>query len=299
MQVRTRVLDRNSDERDVIAFYHRYQRLYIGAEVARALMELAAGWTQDADAARRLFAERRRKWESTGGYIEQVALDDVRRWMASGAFRIAEVAAPGAAAGGPFTAVAQRMLQLPVDGWAVPLLQEPADEIFDRPRYEAMLNSGWTTAAFADYWGALPEWSGMGLAAEARYTGMQALIQQNESLPPDSQLSCLVGIAFAVQGLEVLGGPEGTTVRQVIRLSDFGEPEVANKRSLLKNSRSKRSPGHIVGKLRPASGFPVMVDGVQHSLRVDWYYYIHFLHEVAPPVPGEPAATRTRLAEPR
>lgn len=286
MQVRTRILDQGSDERDVIAFYRRYQQLYIGAEVARGLMDLAAGWPVDRVGAQRLFAERRRKWETGGGYIEQVTLDEVRLWLASGCWLIAEVAAPGTAEGEPFTAVAQRMLKIPADGWAVPLLQEPTDEISDRPRYQALLRGGWRAAAFADYWGVLPPWSGMGLAAQARYTGMRALIKRNESLPPDGQVSCLVGIAFAVQGMEVLGGPDGMTVQQVILLSQFGEPEVANQSSLRANTCSKRCPAHIVGKLRPVSGFPVVVDGVQHRLRVDWYYYIHFLEEVVPASAG-------------
>ncbi|HTA00824.1 MAG TPA: hypothetical protein VK802_10615 [Streptosporangiaceae bacterium] len=283
MQARTRIIDNAVDVGMVAAFHRRYKRLFVGAEMVKALLDLAAGWETDQHRAVDIFQQKRQKWEQGGGYIENVSLEDVLGWLASGSYLIAEVAAPDASEDGKFIAVAQRMLRIPSDGWAMPLLQEPADEIVDRARYQSLLGGGWKAAALADFWGVLPEWNGKGLAAEARYTGMQALIERNKSRPEDERLSSVVGMAFAVQGLDVLDGEGKKTVTRAIRLDEFGLSEVANQSSLRGNAMSRRTPAYILGKHRPVSGIPVLVDGIWYSLRVDWYCYIHFLDEVEMP----------------
>lgn len=279
--VRTRVIDGAAEPGKAVAFYRRYRRLYVGDDMALALLDLDDGWRTDRIRALARFGEKRQKWEQGGGYVENLSLDEVFAWLASGSCLIAEVAAPEARADQEFVAVAQRMLRVPVDDWAIPLLTEPADEIADPVRYRRVVDAGWKSAAFADYWGVLPEWNGKGLAGQARYAAMRALMDRNSRLSQNDQVTSLVGMAFALQGVDVLD-PDGDTVVRAIRLRDFGQDEVANRSSLRGNTLSKRTPAHIVGKHRPAAGIPIVLDGARYALHVDWYYYAHFLDEVAP-----------------
>jgi hypothetical protein len=281
MPARTRIIDNAADVDKVMAFHQRYRRLFIGADLVTALLDLADGWEKDRRQAVDVFQQKRQKWEQGGGYMENLAPQDMLDWLASGLCLIAEVAAPEAIEDQEFVAVAQRVLRMPSDGWVMPLLQEPADEIIDPVRYQNLLDSGWKAAALADYWGVLPEWNGKGLAAEARYAGMKALIDRNKLLAENERLSSVVGMAFAVQGMDVLGGDREKTVTRTIRLCEFAQGEIANQSSLRGNTMSKRTPAHILGKCRPTFGIPVLVAGVWYSLRVHWYCYIHLLDEVA------------------
>jgi len=262
------------------AFYSRYRRLYIGSEMVKAVLALADQPRAESYSATAIFEAKRQVWEDQGGYLETIVLTDVWRWLESGSYFIAEVAAPGGSRDDAFLAVAHGVFRVPTSGWIIPLLEGSADEVSDQPRYEAVVSEGWQSSAVVDYWGVLPEWSGKGLAAEARHAGMREVVRRNRTLVREAQVRSVIGLAFAVQGVEVLSGPNGHTVERAVRLADLGQAEVVNRRSLQANTGSHSCPARILGKWRTAPRVPVQIGNARYHLDVEWYCYVHRLDEV-------------------
>ena len=209
-----------------------------------------------------------------------MSVDDVSVWLGSNSDVLVEVAASDSHERGPFHAVAQSLVRIPTAEWVVPLLDGHGDEVSDPSLYQAILDSGPSASALMDYLGVLPEWAGCGLAGGARYEAMHELIRRNQTRTQDAQLSYLSGLTFAVQGVDVLGGPDGRTVERSIRLADFGRREIVNRVSLRLNASSRRSPGHLIGKQKSGPGFAVTIGADRYALRADWYYFVQRVDEV-------------------
>jgi hypothetical protein len=278
-RLRSRIVE-PGDTRAAEAFHRRYRRLYIADKVVAAIVELADSWNHDARAAAAAFDVKRQDWELHGGYLETVPIDDFRRWLRSDSYVLVEVAASRSLEGVAFEAIAQRLLRIPATDWVVPLLDGPDDEISDPDRYEALLRDGPSAAALGDYVGVLREWAGCRAAAEARYVGMLELIRRNSTRPPAARLRNVVGLIFAVQGVDVLGGTDGRTIVRSIRLSDLGQREIANHASLRASGTSRRTAAHLIGKRKAGPGIPVAIGPARFALRVDWYYIVYILDEV-------------------
>ncbi len=261
------------------AFHRRYRRRYIGDEVVAGILELADA-SNDEQHAAAAFDAKREDWELHGGFLETLSVEDVERWLHSDSYVLVEVAAPGSDGSGCFEAVAQRLLRIPTTDWVVPLLDGPDDEVLDQPRYDAILSAGPLASALTDYLGVLPEWAGCGAAAEARYAGMLELIRRNAARPTDAKLRNLVGLIFAIQGVDVLGGRDGQAIERSIRLSDFGQREIANRASLRTNRASRRTAAHLIGRRSAGPGIPVAIGPARYALRVDWYYIVQQLDDV-------------------
>jgi len=269
VQPRTRVVTGPDDE-CARSFVERHRRLYIGADLVRYIVAFSDAAPMDRPAAKSVFDARRSRWEREGGFVEMVSGAQVSTWLSSGDTLLVEVAAPGSGVEDPFVAVAQRLFRIPRADWVIKLLDGPNDEIWDEPAYASILAAGPACAVGSDYLGVLPEWAGLGLAAEARRRGRLALAALNEERPREAQLACVVGEIFAVQGVDVLGA-RGEVQRSVL-LQDLDEDEITNRISVRANRASRQWPAEIIGKRGCDSGIPVVLDGQRYRLRVDWYY---------------------------
>jgi hypothetical protein len=278
---RTRIVDVAGDGSSAKQFYERYRQLYIGDEIVTALIELSDRWVDEDHSAIAAFNMKRESWELHGGFIETVSADDMLSWLESGSYILVEVAAPGSDESRAFDAVAQRLLRIPTTEWVVPLLDGPDDEVSNQPLYDAIVSAGPSASALTDYLGVLPAWAGYGVAAQGRHAGMAELIRRNKARRQDAQVRYLIGLIFAVQGVDLLGGRDGETVERSIRLSDFGEREISNLASLRTNRGSRRSPAHLIGKRKSRPGVRVTIGTVSYALRVDWYYIVQRLDEVS------------------
>lgn len=268
LSIPTRILCYDSHER-AADIYRRYRELYIGEKVVRAMLELK----NDPSSATR-FADRRRVWEDSGGYIESIAQSDISAWLSSGSFVVAEAARPDTESG-RFVPVAQCVYRLPEGNWVIPVLAEPVDEIYDPILYESILADGPGATALIDYLGVLPAWSASRLAGAARYAGMQQIMRMNLLRAPGHRIKYAIGLSFAIRGLKRSpshGDRAGST--SLTLEDDLGQGMILNSASRRAISTSARCPATLIGKWNSAPPVPVHVDGATYFLDVDWYCYV-------------------------
>lgn len=279
---RIRFLNQDEDARIATEFLCRYQRLYIADQVAQAILDLATGSQEDKASTIAEFVRKRQVWESGGGFLDTLSVDDISRWINSSSYIVVEAAPPATADSVLFTPVAQRVYHLPKNDWIVPLLREPEDTIIDPRLYQEMLSAGPGSTGIADYGGVLPEWGASKAAGAVRHAGALEVVRQNAARPPDSQVRFIAGFIFAIQGLKILDDEERERLGPNIRLADFGQSEIINHISLATNTGSRRSPMRLIGMWRTAPPVPVLVHGRSYALHVDWHYMIMKIEDISP-----------------
>lgn len=279
---RIRILNQDEGVRNSTEFLRRYQRLYISDQVTGAILDLARGWQVDKCSATAAFARKRQRWESQGGFLDMLSVEDISGWIQSSSCIIAEVAPPATAESDLFMPVAQRVYRLPEDDWIVPLLLEPEDTILDHELYRKVLSAGPRATGIADYGGVVPEWAASKLTGAARHAGALEVIRRNTDRPPNSQVRFIASFIFAIQGLEVFDAEERERFGAVIRLASFNQDEIVNHASLATNMGSKRTPMRLMGMWRTAPPVPVLAHGKSYALKVHWHYMIMRLEDVQP-----------------
>lgn len=265
--ISTRIL--GYDDHECAAdLYRRYRELYIGEEVVRAMLEL----TGDPTSASR-FEDRCLAWEEGGGYIESLTESEISTWISSGSFVVAEAACPDSGSG-RFVPVAQCVYHLPEDNWVIPVLTEPADEIYDPILYESILDDGPGASALIDYLGVLPAWSDNRLAGVARYAGMRQIVRMNPRRAPSHRIKYAVGLSFAIRGLKLPAAHGDHPGDTALTLEPGrGQRVILNSASRRAISTSAQCPATLVGKWNSAPLVPVPVAGSTYFLDVDWYCY--------------------------
>lgn len=287
VEASTRVVHGDPGARHAAALFERYRRLFVGAGIVAAILELERGRPGAAEA----FERRRRRWELHGGFLETITLNDVRRWIASDDHIVVEAAVGSASAAGAFRPVAQSVLRLPGDGWAWPSLGGPRDEIFDPDAYERVQHDGRDACALSDYLGVLPQCAHTGLAGAARASAIAELTRRNASRAPTRRIRNIVGFIFAVHGVELLEEHDRRRYGDVLSLADLGQPEIINRASLRAVTDSARSPARSVGIWRHAPPLPVALDGRRYRLLVHWHCIARRLRAASPASRKRPASS--------
>lgn len=279
----TRVVGAGASPRDAEKIFRRYQRMFIGAQVVQAILELNETHARDpADSVLGRFRRRRREWESQGGFLETVTAEDIATWISSDSYIVTEASDPDALRHGTFVPVAQCMYRLPAheDDWVIPLLAEPPDEIYYPALYRTILRDGPRASALVDYLGVLPGWVHRGCAGAARYAGMLEVIRRNAACADAHRIRHVVGLTFVIRGV-VVPGTTGTEPDAVLRLDrDFGQDEVVNRASERAITTSRRCPSQVLGQWRGAPAVPVTVGGRTYLLRVHWYCHVRAVSDV-------------------
>jgi hypothetical protein len=277
----TRIVRRDAGEAQVAAWYGRYQRLFIGDAIVRAVMELA-GHRHSPLAHLPLvhvaFDRLREAWSRQGGYIETVSFDEVRSWLTSGRNIVAE-AAPFRA-DGAFQAVGDCVYRLPTAGWVIHWLPQPPAEIHDRALYDTILEDGPQATALIDFLGVLPEWAHRQLAGDARLAGMREVRRRNLALPPERRIRHVAGMTFAVHGVEPLDPIERERYGPIIRLADLGQDPIVNRASMRAISLSRRCPARPLGSWTQTPPVPIAVDGRAYRLHVHWTVRVRSVEQV-------------------
>lgn len=276
----TRILSHDETGHHGAALFQRYRRLFIGDSIVRGILALKR--REHDPVARAQFARHRQAWKDCGGFIETITLENVVSWVRSNEYILAEAADLDSNEGWPFTPVAECVFRLSTDRWLVPRLVEPLDEIYDSKRYERIVEDGPQASAVIDFLGVLPELAGKGLAGSARYAGMLEIIAQNEKRPPEQRIRHILGMTFAVQGLEILNPEELATHGRFIWLSDLGQDEIINRASVEAISKSKRCPAYSIGRWAGALPVPVTDDGRSYRLHVHWYCNVRDTQDLCP-----------------
>jgi hypothetical protein len=277
---RIRILDQDEGARNSTEFLRRYRRLYISDQVAEAILNLARDWQVDKCSAAAEFARKRQRWESQGGFLDMLSVEEISGWIRSSSYIVAEAAPLATTESDLFIPVAQRVYRLPEDDWIIPLLLEPEDTILDPDLHREVLSAGPRSTGIADYGGVVPEWAASKLAGAARYAGALEVIRRNIDRSRNSQVRFMASFIFAIQGLEVFGAEEREQFGAVIRLASFNQDEIVNHVSLATNMGSKRVPMRLVGIWRTAPPVPVLVHGKSYALKVHWHYMVLRLEDV-------------------
>jgi hypothetical protein len=273
--LRTRLLDQGGDLIHASGLLRRHRQLYIGQEMVAAILALAESSREDASA---IFADKRERWERQGGFIESLSLEDIHGWIESDRHIVAEASSPQS---NRFHPVAQAVFTLPAAGWVVPQLTDARDEVLDPAIHRRILQDGPRATALVDFLGVLPEWSHSRLAGSARHAGILELIRRNRSLPPKAQIRQVLGMAFAVQKLEIVNPEPKQRFGRFIELSEIGQDEIVNRASLDAIGKSVRSPAHLLGMWRSAPPVTVVLDACTFRLHVHWYCFVRLLEEVS------------------
>ena len=263
----TRIVPQDAGDAQARAWYGRYRRLFIGDAIVSATMDLCAH--RDDPCKHAAFARLREGWSRHGGYIETVSLDHVRSWPGSGEHIIAE-AAPFRP-DGRFEVAADCVYHLPSDDWVMRELSKEPIEIYDRTLYDTIIEDGPQATALIDFLGVLPEWPQRELAGDARWAGMRELRRRNVALPPELRIRHVVGMTFAVQGVEPLDPAERASFGPLVHLADLGQEEIVNRASMRAISLSRRCPARPLGCWTHMPPVPVSVDGRPYRLHVHWY----------------------------
>lgn len=273
----TRLLGKDEDLIHVAGLLGRHQRLYIGGEMVAAILELARRTKEDPGAAAAAFASRRELWEREGGFIDALSPADVSDWIKSDFHVVAEVSAPGSPG---FLPVAQAVLTLPKGDWVVPLLTDPRDQVHDAAIHSRILAGGPRATALVDFLGVLPEWSHSRLAGSARHAALLEVIRINGTMLRENQVRQLVGLAFAVQKLEILDPAGRQEFGGVIDLAKLGQDEIVNRASLAAIGKSSRSPAHLLGLWRSAPPVKVCLEERRYLLHVHWHCFVRLIEEI-------------------
>lgn len=275
----TRILHRDPGGACARALHARYRRHYIGADMVRAILALRRASRDDPGEAE-LFGLRRRHFEQAGGFLETISADQVAAWVSSDAYIVAEAADPDQAGRGRFVAVAECVVRLGRDGWVVPQLVPGTDDVTDPELHAAIVADGPGASALIDFLGVLPEWADRKLAGAARYAGMRELIRLNDRLPPERRVYHVVGMGFAVHGVEIHDHAERQELGSVVRLAELGQAEIVNRASIRAITTSKRCPARTVGVWRSAPPVRVSVDGRRYGLQVDWLCHVRSVPDI-------------------
>jgi hypothetical protein len=106
------------------------------------------------------------------------------------------------------------------------------------------------------------------------------LVRRNRSLPPEQQIRQVMGLAFAVQGLEILDSAQARRWGRFIELSSLGQDEIVNRVSMAAIGKSVRSPAHLLGLCRSAPPVKVCLDDNNYLLHVHWHCFVRLIEEV-------------------
>ncbi len=263
----TRILHTSQHLHHADAIFKRYQQRFIGNDIVRAILRLK----QQSLGAKLDFSEQRKQWTNNGGYIESISINDVRTWINSKQYIVAEASDSNKEY---FEPVADCIFRLADNTRVFPHLHKERDKIFNHKAYKAIDSAPPNASAIIDYLSSTPTQTGGQYAGNARYAATQEIIRQNTHLPPQARIRYSVGLSFAVQGLHICSPKQQKQLGEQIMLADLEESEIVNQASMNAISGSRRCPSILVGKWLQAPIVPISVDGYRYGLYVHWYCHI-------------------------
>jgi GNAT superfamily N-acetyltransferase len=274
-----RIVKEDKDGTHAGALFNNYRRLFIGDQVVGGILELARDWQRDCPGATAAFVQKRRRWESQGGFLETISTGDVSFWVNSPLHIVVDAPAPVSTSteDGLLEPVAQILYQLPERDWIVPTLLDPADKIIDRDLHAELVSAGPESSVATDYLAVLPEWAGNGLGAAVRSAGALRCARLNAERGADAQIRFVVGWTFAIQALEVFDPEERSRFGNMVRLRSYRQGEIVNRMSLRTYLRRQKVPTHLVGKWRTGRPVPIVVLDRPYALHVHWYCLVQRL----------------------
>ena len=278
-----RIVKEDKDGRHAGALFNNYRRLFIGDQVVGGILELARDWQRDCQGATATFVQKRRRWESQGGFVETVSAGDVSSWVNSPLHIVVDAPAPVSTSSeeGLLKPVAQILYQLPQSDWIVPTLLDPEDKILDRDLHAELVSAGPESSVATDYLAVMPEWAGKGLGGAGRSAGALQCVCLNAERGAHAQIRFVVGWTFAIQALEVFDPVERSRFGDTIRLASYRQGEIVNRMSLRTYLRNHKVPTRLIGKWRTGPPVPIVVLDRRYALHVHWYCLVQRLADFA------------------
>lgn len=275
----TRIVNEDKDGRHAGALFDNYRRLFIGDQIVRGILQLARDWQRDCQDATATFGQKRRRWESQGGFVETISAGDVSFWVNSPLHIVVDAPAPVSTASedGLLKPVAQILYQLPQSDWIVPTLLDPADKITDRDLHAELVSAGPESSVATDYLAVLPEWAGNGLGAAVRSAGALSCVRLNAERGAHAQIRFVVGWTFAIQALEIFDPEERSRFGDVVRLGSYRQGEIVNRMSLRTYLRRQKVPTRLMGKWRTGRPVPIVVLDRPYAFHIHWYCLVQRL----------------------
>lgn len=267
---------------DLFAIYHR---LFIGDQIVEAILDLARDRPTNPARATAAFDQKRRRWETDGGFVETLSPQAVSAWLESPSHIVAEALFTGAGAGphndGIGRPVGSILYELPRGEWIVPTLLGEGDTIFDQVLHDEVMAAGPDSCVATDYLGILPQHAGKGLAGAVRQAGAMRCVDLNAGRPRKEQARFVVGWTFAIQGLWVLDPEEQVEFGSAIQLSELGQAELVNLLSLRTYLAGRKVPTRLLGKYCSAPPVPIQLSGRRYAFDMHWYCMVQRLEDYA------------------
>ncbi len=274
-----RIVQEDKDGKHAGELFNNYRRVFIGDQVVEGILELARDWQKDYQLATAAFVQKRRRWESEGGFLETISPRDISFWVNSPLHVVVDAPAPvpASTSNGLLRPVAQILYKLPESDWIVPTLLDPEDKIYDRDLHTELVSAGPESSLATDYLAVMPEWTGKGLGGAVRSAGALQCVSLNAERAARTQMRFVVGWTFAIQALEVFDAEERSRYGDIVRLTSYGQGEIVNRLSLRIYLKLKDVPALLLGKWRTAPPVPIVVSGRTYALHVHWYCLVQRL----------------------